>query len=218
MSDKTAIVIGSTGLVGGHLIELLCESNQFSRIVSLSRRPIDHSSTKIESYVVDFDDLSDYANLFSGDALFSCLGTTRKQAGSISAQREVDLVYQYQAALLAKAQGVSHYLLVSSSGANSSSLSPYFRMKGELEDKVTSLSFAATTILQPSLLLGKRRDLRLGERVASYLLPLITTLPGLSKFRPIEGLDVARKLFQCSDDPKVMRQLRLRDVFPGASL
>ena len=218
MSDKTAIVIGSTGLVGGHLTELLCESNQFSQILSLSRRPIGHSSTKLENHVVDFDNLSDYAKLFRGDALFSCLGTTRKQAGSISAQREVDLVYQYQAALLAKAQGVSHYLLVSSSGANSSSLSPYFRMKGELEDKVTSLSFDATTILQPSLLLGERRDRRLGESVASYLLPLITKLPGLSKFRPIEGLDVARKLLQCSDDPKVMRQLRLRDVFPDTSL
>jgi len=96
MSKKTAIIIGSTGLVGGHLIELLCKAQQFDRIVSISRRPLELKSTKLECHVIDFKHLNEHAGLFNGDALFSCLGSTRKQAGSIAAQRLVDLDYQFQ--------------------------------------------------------------------------------------------------------------------------
>ncbi len=78
--------------------------------------------------------------------MFSCLGTTHKQAGSIEAQRKVDLDYQYEAAQLAAGQGVRHYLLVSSFRADADSDNAYLKMKGELEKRVQNLPFERISI------------------------------------------------------------------------
>lgn len=122
------------------------------------------------------------------------LNTTLKLAGSIKQQRQVDVEYQYRAAKLALSGGVNQYLLVSSSGANPDSNSSYLKMKGELEAKVIGLNFPQTSIIQPSLLLGERADFRLGEKLASTLMPVICKLPALSKYRPITGEQVASKM------------------------
>ncbi len=216
MSSNTAIVIGSTGLVGSHLVALLSDSSAFNKVVSITRRPVDYESSIVENHVIDFTRLSDYSALFAGDVFFSCLGTTAKQAGSLAAQRVVDFDFQLEAAKLAKQQGVVHYLLVSSSGANASSLSPYLKMKGELEQAVEVLNFDKTTIIQPSLLLGERPDARLAESLASRIMPSLCKLPGLTKFRPIYGADVAKKLIECVSTENTQRVLRLRldQVFP----
>lgn len=218
MSSNTAIVIGSTGLVGSHLVELLSESSAFNKVVSITRRPVDYESAIVENHVIDFTRLSDYSALFVGDVFFSCLGTTAKQAGSLAAQRLVDFDFQLEAVKLAKQQGVAHYLLVSSSGANASSLSPYLKMKGELEHAVEALDFDTTTILQPSLLLGERTDARLAEGLASFIMPKVCKLPGLKKFRPIRGADVAKKLVERASTENAQRVVRLRldDVFPNS--
>ena len=188
-------------------------------MITLTRRALreseQHNSTKVENHVVDFDRLADSATLFQGDILFSCLGTTVKQAGSIKAQRVVDLDYQYQAAMLAEEQGVDHLLLVSSSGADSKSLSPYLKMKGELEDKVEGLGFQHVSIFQPSLLLGNRNSTRAAEDIASKVLPLLCKLPGLKRYRPIYGAEVAEKMVAESAQPKsAMQTFKLDEVFP----
>ena len=71
-------------------------------------------------------------------------------------------------------------------------------MKGELEQRIKSLSFERISIFQPSLLLGQRTDFRLGEKLAGWVLPLLCTLPGLRRFRPITGEQVAAKMVQVS--------------------
>lgn len=214
-ANKTAIVIGATGLIGSNVVKLLIDAEHVSRIRVITRRPIDYSSEKVENHVINFDRLSDYEDLFAADILFSCLGTTAKQAGSISNQRIVDLDYQYNAARIACEQGVSNYLLVSSSGADKQSLSAYLKMKGELETKIQDLAFEHISILQPSLLLGQRQQSRLAEDLASKVLPMICKLPMLRRYRPIYGLEVAQKMVTLSREPKFkFMRLSLDQVFP----
>jgi uncharacterized protein YbjT (DUF2867 family) len=213
--DKVAIVIGATGLVGGALTDQLARADHVRRVIALTRRPAPHASPIVDNTILDFDRLEDHASLFAADLLFSCLGTTRKQAGSIAAQRKVDLDYQYRAARLAAEHGVEHYLLVSSSGANAKSANPYLKMKGELEEKVLDLPFAHISIFQPSLLQGKREALRFGEMLGSKLLPILCALPGLGRYRPIRGEDVAAKMVQVSRQPGAAREwFRLEEIFP----
>ncbi|WP_286235322.1 oxidoreductase [Thalassotalea sediminis] len=195
---KTAIVIGATGLIGQHLLNQLLTDPTFSKVVAITRKPIQYNSKKIVNHVVDFNKLPSYSAQFNGNVLFSCLGTTKKQAGSIENQRIVDVGYQYQAAKMAAKNGVAHYVLVSSSGANKNANSAYFKMKGELENMVKPLSFQRISILQPSLLLGERNQFRLGEVLSSYLLPIICKLPFLKRYRPIEGAQVAKKMISLS--------------------
>lgn len=198
---QTAIVLGATGVVGRELVEQLSLAPQIDEVIAITRRPIaidsnNSGSNKVTNHVVNFEQLEEYADAFKADILCSCLGTTLKLAGSIERQRLVDLDYQYRAAKLALNNGVSHYLLVSSSAANPDSNSAYLKMKGELEAKITALNFPQTSIIQPSLLLGERQDFRLGEKLASTLLPFLCKLPGLTKYRPITGKQVATKMCQ----------------------
>ena len=218
----TALVIGATGVVGRELVELLSQSADIEKVTAVTRRPIEYSSDKIINCVVEFDRLEQYSSAFKADIIFSCLGTTLKQAGSIERQRQVDVDYQYRAAKLARTNGIKHYLLVSSSGAKPNSSSAYLRMKGELEAKVAELGFTRISIIQPSLLLGNRQDFRLGEKLGASLLPLICRLPVLSKYRPITGKQVAVKMCQIAlqqvasvdnnDEPK-LQYYRLDELF-----
>lgn len=182
--SNTAIVIGATGLVGRALIDQLADADHISKVFTLTRRPAEHSCSKVYNQVVDFDHLEDYASSFKAGLLFSCLGTTRKQAGSIAAQRKVDLDYQYKAAQLAANHGVRHYLLVSSSNANIKSNNPYLQMKGELEQRVQTLPFNRISIFQPSLLLGQRVDFRMGEKLGSWILPVLCTITRVAPLSP----------------------------------
>ena len=193
-NNQIAIVVGSTGLVGKELVSQLCDASHVAKIRSITRRPINYPHPKIENHVIDFAELEASSALFEGDLLFSCLGTTKKTAGSIKAQRVIDLDYQLTCAKLAKQQGVKHYLLVSASGAKAHSLFAYPKMKGQLEDAVKELNFQQTTILQPSLLLGERKEYRTGEEFAGKVLPTLTRIPALKKMRPIPGAEVAKRL------------------------
>ncbi|MGS0536097.1 NAD-dependent epimerase/dehydratase family protein [Pseudoalteromonas sp. SaAl2] len=213
--NKTAIVIGATGLIGSHLVEQLISAAHITKVITLTRRSVSFNSDKVINYVVDFAQLEQHSNLFEADILFSCLGTTKKAAGSIDAQRKVDFNYQLHAAQLAAKNGVEHYLVVSSSGANANSRSAYLKMKGELEQVVAQLNFKHISIIQPSLLLGKRDDdFRLGEKLGSVLLPVLCMFPGLKKFRPISGKQVAIKICNISAQPaQGLKYYKLDELF-----
>lgn len=211
---KKAIVIGATGLIGTSLVDQLACSDQIENVCTLTRRHVRYDSPKIINHVVDFDHLEKDVSLFNGDLLFSCLGTTRRKAGSIEAQRRVDLEYQFKAAQLAADHGVGHYLLVSSSGANENSRNPYLKMKGELEQRILSLAFKRISIFQPSLLLGKRDEWRLGEILGAWILPVLGFIPWLRTYRPIPGTTVAKKMVQVSLTPGTSPQwFRLDTIF-----
>lgn len=212
---KRAIVIGATGLVGRALTDRLAGADHIGEIVTLTRRPVPHVSARVRNQVVDFDHLEATADGFAGELLFSCLGTTRKQAGSLEAQRVVDLDYQFRAARLAAEHGMRHYLLVSSSGANARSANPYLRMKGELELKIQVLPFERISIFQPSLLLGRREHVRPAEKLGGWILPVVCALPGLRRFRPITGDQVAARMVQASREPgPALEWFRLDEIFP----
>lgn len=212
--NKTAIVIGATGLIGKALVDKLTESEHIEKVITITRSPVVHSSSKVVSQIVDFDQLENYASYFKGDYLFSCLGTTLKQAGTITAQRKVDLDYQLKAAQLAANNGVDHYLLVSSSGANKKSKNNYLKMKGELEEQIKGLSFKHISIFQPSLLLGQRNTFRLGEKIGSWVLPILCLLPWLNRYRPITGEEVAAKMVLTSKQPAdSLEYFKLDEIF-----
>jgi len=212
--EKIAIVIGATGLVGRALVDQLADADHIDKVITLTRRSAKHSSSKVFNQVVEFDHLENYASSFSAEFLFSCLGTTRRQAGSIAAQRKVDLEYQFKAARLAASNGVRHYLLVSSSAADDQSNNPYLKMKGELEQKIKSLPFERVSIFQPSLLLGQRADFRLGEKLGSWAMFVLRIIPGLRRFRPISGEQVAAKMVQVSQQPgQALEWFRLDEIF-----
>jgi uncharacterized protein YbjT (DUF2867 family) len=197
---RSALLLGATGLVGGHCLELLLAARAYARVVVLARRRLEREQPGLEQHVVNFDRLADHADLFRVDDVFCCLGTTIRKAGSREAFRRVDLLYPREAARLAAAAGARHFLLVSAVAADPASRVFYNRVKGEVEQAVRSLPFEAVTLARPSLLLGERAELRPGERIAGWVSkPLAPLMRGpLARYRPIHARTVAAALVRAA--------------------
>lgn len=195
---RSALVLGATGLVGGHVVRGLLEEVAYDRVVVLSRRPICMAHPKLDERQVDFDRLEEAGEAFAVDEIYCCLGTTIKRAGSQAAFRRVDHDYPLAAARLGLAAGAKRYLLVSAMGADPRSSVFYSRVKGEVEQAVAGLGYEAVQIFRPSLLLGHRLEFRLGEQVAAVLMraaaPLM--LGPLARARAIEGRTVAQAMIR----------------------
>ncbi|MEJ0056863.1 MAG: NAD(P)H-binding protein [Bacteroidota bacterium] len=161
---KTAILAGTTGLIGAQVLELLMEEKSYDRIIALSRKPLKKTSEKIINLIVDFDDLDSFKDHLKGDDVFCCLGTTIKQAGSKEAFRKVDLEYPVTLATITKNNGARKFLIVTALGANKRSSIFYNQVKGEVEEKIAALGFEEYHIFQPSMLIGLRKEERAGGR------------------------------------------------------
>ena len=180
-------LLGSTGLVGKNVLQLLARLDEVESVYCPVRSVPDlgqwgvlQGASKFNFEPVDFDALlkvrpeeqwaSSVCSNFSGcDAVICCLGTTLKQAGSKPAQEKIDLRLPLTLAALAKRQGVKHFLCISAMGANSQSPFFYNRLKGQLEEGLTMMGFESLTLVRPSLLLGKHKDKRFGEELMQKL-------------------------------------------------
>ena len=207
------MLLGATGLVGGECLRLLQNHDSFDRIVVLTRRPVDNVplGPKVEHHIVNFEHLTSASRFFAVDVIICALGTTMKAAGSRRKFRSVDLTYPLTAAHLGLEKNVSHFLVVSSLGADARSPIFYNRIKGELEKGLTSLKFRSLTIARPSVLVGKRQRARAGEKIAatfSFLAP--------AKLRAIRAADVAAALVQYAvlDQPglRVLESAEMRRI------
>ncbi|WP_036605605.1 oxidoreductase [Paenibacillus assamensis] len=198
LKEKTALLVGSTGLVGGHLLQLLLEQTAYHKVKTFTRRRIQLDHPKLEQIVVDFDHLERYIEHFQVDDVYCCLGTTIKKAGSKEAFRKVDFEYPLALAKMAKQCGASKYVMVTSIGADSNSAFFYNQVKGQVEEEVSKLDLPSVHVFQPSLLLGSRSESRPGERAAIMVSPLIRLIArgSWSKYRPIQGKDVAAAMYR----------------------
>lgn len=185
-----ANVIGATGLVGSHLINILLENNQFEKVRIFVRRKSGINHPKLEEKIIDFSDEQTWKNHLTGDVLFSALGTTLKQAGSKEKEYEVDFTFNLNFAKKARENGIENYVLVSSVGANANSRIFYARMKGELDEAVAELGFKNLAILRPASLTGDRNERRIMEEITIPIARFVTKFV-FKKYRPIHGKTVA---------------------------
>lgn len=195
MSDTVArrrvLLVGATGVVGTECLRQLAADDSVAQVRALVRRPMTNApvAPTIEVLVTDMSTLESHPDFFAVDQVVCALGTTIKVAGSQAAFRAVDYELSLRVAQLARAQGATHFLLVSALGASAASGVFYNRVKGELEDALGALGFRSLTIARPSLLLGDRAEFRLGERVAQpfgFLIP--------PRWKPVHARQVAAAL------------------------
>jgi uncharacterized protein YbjT (DUF2867 family) len=195
MLSKTAVIAGSTGLIGTRLVELLVGAPEYARVIALTRRPDGTASGTLQLRSADFDHLDTVLGDVRGSAstpldVFCCLGTTIKTAGSEDAFRRVDFDYVVSTGRWAHHAAARRFILVSALGADSASRVFYNRVKGDAEQAVRNLGLASVVILRPSLLDGERKEFRRGERLTlTALRPVRELLP--RSIRPVRDVDVA---------------------------
>lgn len=194
---KTAIVIGSTGLIGSALVQLLLESSDYSKVITFVKRDAGLQHPKLVQHQIDFDATESFQQYIVGDDLFCTIGTTIKNAGSQEAFRKVDFEYPKQFASIAVAQNVKQFLLISSLNASATSTNFYLKTKGEIQDFLKTLPFENVAILQPSLLLGPRTEFRFGEKVGAFFMKIFSFVfqGNLKKYKAIQGATVAKAMY-----------------------
>ena len=196
---RNVLLAGATGLIGSQILSELVRDDDVGEVRLLVRRPLDRAlaGPKVREFVADFNALDAHPEWFRVDQVFCALGTTIRRAGSQAAFRRVDFDYPLALARLAHAQGARHFLLISAAGADARSRVFYNRVKGEVEDAVRRVGYAALTIARPSFLLGPRKELRVGEIVMkrlAYLFP--------AALKPVHTRQVASALVRAARDGK----------------
>ncbi len=191
---KTAIVIGATGLVGAELVNQLLNSSDFSKVKIFIRKSTNKTHTKLEEYIVDFENIENWKENLTGDTLFSCIGTTLKTAGSKEKQFNIDYNYPLHTIQTAMSQGVNQIVLVSSMGAKAGSYNFYLDMKGKLEEAIKALHPQSLLIFRPSILDGNRIEKRPAEYQAIKMMRFLGKLPFLKKYAPTKIEELANKM------------------------
>lgn len=194
---KTALIIGSTGLIGSQLLELLLDSKDYATVITFVKRDSGIQHPKLEQHIIDFDKPETYKELVVGDDFFCTIGTTIKNAGSQDAFRKVDFEYPKLFANLALKSNIKQFLIISSLGADANSGNFYLKTKGEIQDFLKNCNFESVSVLQPSLLLGNRTEFRLGEKIGAFFMKLFSFLliGNLKKYKPIKSEAVAKAMF-----------------------
>ena len=159
----SALVIGSTGLVGNEVLKTLIAGPAFTTLHTICRRDPKQTSPKLHN--VTEADSSKWAATIKAlspppDAVIAALGTTKAQAGSVEAQWKIDHDLNIELAKAAKEAGVRTFVLVSSAGTrglvSGFSMLPYAKMKVGVEDAVMGMGFEHVVIMRPATILGER--------------------------------------------------------------
>ena len=195
---KTALIAGSTGLIGSDLLKLLVENTEYEKIHVLVRREIQVESPKIITHIINFDELDVFDAGISPDHVFCTLGTTIKKAKTRENFRKVDYDYVLALGKMVKKKNTAKFLMVSSLGANAKSMIFYNRVKGEIEKALTELNLEHLFIFRPSLLMGNRQEHRSGEKTITSVYKVINPIFAgkLKKYKGIQSIQVARALIE----------------------
>ena len=211
-----ALLLGCTGLVGNEILTQLLLDRDFDKVIVLVRQPLTFTHPKLEERLVDFQNPSEFENAMQGaDVIFSSVGTTqRKVKGDAAAYRKVDEWIPSKAAEFGAKWGAKSFLLVSAIGADAQSKNFYLKLKGDAETQIKKSEIPSIFIFQPSLLLGNRREFRLGERIAQWIFPIFRWLTP-SKYRAVEAKDLAKAMVHYSKTHKIGHfTLTFADFFP----
>ena len=198
---KTALVFGSTGLVGGHLLDQLIKNENYDKIKLFVRSEIIINDRKVEIVKTDFNNIEKHKEEMTGDHCYFCIGTTKQNSPDKDEYRRVELDLPKQIAQITKSNSVNSFVFVSSGYADPNSSGDYLKFKGLVEEELKRLSFNKLGIMRPSFLIGDRKEKRLGEKLGIFVFKLLSPLflGPLKKMKPIQSEKVAKAMIKISN-------------------
>ena len=198
---KTALLFGSSGLVGGHLLRQLIENSKYSKIKIFVRLEPEINDPKLEIIKTNFNNLENHRENIKGDDCFFCIGTTKQNSPNKDEYRRIELDMPKQIAQIAKSNSVNSFVFVSSGFADPKSSGDYLKFKGEVEEELKKLNFSKLGIVRPSFLMGDRKEKRIGEKIGIFLFKMLSPLflGPLKKMKPIHSEKVAKAMIKVSN-------------------
>ena len=197
---KTALIFGSSGLIGNELFKTILLNNSYDKIKVFVRSIPEVNNPKVEIIKTDFSNLEQYKDKIIGDDCFFCIGTTKKDTPNKDEYRRIEYNIPVDVAKIAKTNSVKSFYYVSSIGANPNASSNYLKNKGQVEEQLKNLNFSKLAIIRPSLLIGNRKSFRLGEVIFTPVMNTLTLFAfgSLKKYKPIKIQIVVKAILHIS--------------------
>ena len=184
------------------IVKEILDDGSFSELRVFVRKPLGISNPKLKEFVRDMKDIDSLGPEIEGDILFNALGTTIKQAGSRKEQQRIDRDMPIAFARIAAKNGVKMMLNVSSVGASMTG-NFYLKTKAEMEAGTEEFFPGKTFHFRPGLLVGKRKESRIAEKLAygvmKILDPLLKGSAGKYRSMPVDIL--AKAMVAVSRNP-----------------
>ena len=198
---KTALLFGSSGLIGEHLLKQLINNDNYSEIKLFVRSIPEISNPKIKIIKTDFNNIENHKDDFKGDDCFFCIGTTKQNSPDKNEYRRVELEIPKEIAQITKSNSLNSFVFVSSGFADPKNSGDYLKFKGQVEEELKKLSFQKLGIVRPSFLLGDRKEKRIGEKIGILIFKLLSPLfvGPLKKMKPIHSEKVAKAMIKISN-------------------
>ena len=199
---RTALIFGSSGLVGEHLLNQLIKDANYSKIKLFVRSVPGISDPKVEILKTDFTNLQNHKEDIIGDDCFFCIGTTKKNSSDKDEYRRVELEVPKEIAGIAKSNLVNSFIFVSALYANPKSSGDYVRFKGLVEEELKRLNFPKLAVMRPSFLMGDRKEKRTGEKIGIFVFKILSPLllGPLKKMKPIHSEIVAKAMIKAANE------------------
>ncbi|SDH60186.1 MULTISPECIES: SDR family oxidoreductase [unclassified Duganella] len=163
------LVLGATGLIGGHAVQALRAAG--CSVTGLSRRRPAGERDWLEAEFGNLTDARDWLPLLAGyDAVVNCVGIIREtRAGDFDRLHRAAPVAMFAAC---EQLGVRRVVQVSALGSAPDAATGYWRSKGAAEADLMARSGLQPAIIRPSLVYGD-------EGASSIMFRMLATLPVL---------------------------------------
>ena len=199
---KTALIFGSSGLVGKNLLNQIINNSNYSKVKIFVRSSLEISDPKVEIINTDFKDLRKIENLIIGDDCLFCIGTTKKNSPDKNEYRRIELDLPKKIAQISKSNDIRSFIYVSSGFADPKNSGDYLKFKGLVVEEIKSLNFEKIGILRPSFLLGNRKENRVGEKIGIFIFKLLSPIfvGPIKKMKPIHSEKVAKAMIKIANE------------------
>ena len=107
---KTAIIFGSSGLIGNELFRTILLNNSYDKIKVFVRSIPEVNNPKVEIIQTDFKNLEQYKDKLKGDDCYFCIGTTKKDTPDNDEYRRVEYDIPIEVAKITKENSVNSFL------------------------------------------------------------------------------------------------------------
>ncbi|MDO7136287.1 NAD(P)H-binding protein [Algibacter lectus] len=200
--NKTAIILGATGLTGNIILHKLIEDDRYKTIKLFSRSKIEGLPDKVEQFIGDLLNLEDFKPDFKADEVYCCIGTTTKKTPNKEPYKKIDYGIPVTAAKLSKENNIPTFLVISAMGANESSNVFYNKTKGQMEHDVLKRNIKNTFVLRPSLIGGERKEHRLLEKIGLAVFQVIEPLfiGKLKQYKIIDAETIATAMIKLANN------------------
>jgi uncharacterized protein YbjT (DUF2867 family) len=176
---KRLVIVGATGMVGGHALRYALEQPDVEHVTSVGRRKVGISHCKLTEVLhPDFADCSALAQTLTGqDGALFCLGTYTGVVTDAELRRiTVDYTVEFARVLRASSPDAA-FSFLSGAGADPTGQSrmAFARYKGEAEKALLSAAFPCVYIFRPAYVypVEPRKEPNFGYRLLRWIYPAL---------------------------------------------